>query len=380
MQLSVIILNFKVHYFLEQCIISVQKALDGIDAEIIVVDNNSSDDSCEMVKKLFPTVKLIENKENFGFPKGNNIGVAQAKGDYLCILNPDTVVAEDTFTKILNFVTSSAVEMKNKKTGIIGCKLIDGTGNFLPESKRGIPTPFVAFTKVFGLYKISNYFGKYYAQHLSENQSGNVEILVGAFMIMKRNLYNEIGGFDENCFMYSDDIDLSYRVLKLGYKNYYFAETSVIHYKGESTIRDEKYIKRFQEAMNFFYKKHFKKSIIFDVFMKMGAFVFSILKQKQQKNAVRKIDEYIFFTKRSIQLELNKTITYLSDFELFTNDFNKNIELIFDTESFSFKEIIDFMNTQKSKNITFKNYISSSDYLIGSNNANDIGQIIFCQN
>lgn len=156
-------------------------------------------------------------------------------------------MAEDTFQKVI-----ARHEAISHSSGIIGCKLIDGTGNFLPESKRGVPTPWVAFTKVFGLYKISNYFGKYYAQHLTQNQSGKVDILVGAFMFMKRDLYNEIGGFDENCFMYSDDIDLSYTVLKNGFENYYFHETSVVHYKGESTLRDGKYMKRFQEAMNFF--------------------------------------------------------------------------------------------------------------------------------
>ena len=182
MQLSVIILNYNVRYFLEQCILSVQKALEGIDSEIIVVDNASSDDSCEMMMAKFPNIKLIENATNLGFPKGNNIGVAQAKGEYICILNPDTVVAEDTFKKLL-------AKSCQVSAGIIGCKLIDGTGNFLPESKRGVPTPWVAFTKIFGLYKISNYFGKYYAQHVSHNESGNVDILVGAFMMMKRELY-----------------------------------------------------------------------------------------------------------------------------------------------------------------------------------------------
>jgi len=259
MQLSVIILNYNVRYFLEQCVLSVQKALEGIDGEIIVIDNASSDDSCKMMKTKFPHIKLIENKDNLGFPKGNNIGVAQAKGEYICILNPDTVVAEDTFSKILN------TKNWTLNTGIIGCKLIDGAGNFLPESKRGVPKPWVAFTKIFGLYKISNYFGKYYAQHLSENETGKVDILVGAFMVMKRELYLEVGGFDENCFMYSDDIDLSYLVLKTGKSNYYFHETSVIHYKGESTVRDGTYMKRFREAMQFFYKKHFKKSWVFDV-------------------------------------------------------------------------------------------------------------------
>ena len=369
MQLSIIILNYNVRYFLEQCVFSVQKALEGIDSEIIVIDNASSDDSCEMMKTKFPHIKLIENQDNLGFPKANNIGVAQANGEYICILNPDTVVAEDTFSKILN------TKNWQLNTGIIGCKLIDGAGNFLPESKRGVPTPWVAFTKIFGLYKISNYFGKYYAQHLSENESGKVDILVGAFMMMKRELYLKVGGFDENCFMYSDDIDLSYLVLKTGKSNYYYHETSVIHYKGESTVRDGTYIKRFREAMQFFYKKHFKKSWFFDLMMQAGSVVFSLLKKNQQKNEVRNIDEYIVFTKENLKLELSKKTTYLSDFNHFEHQSQKNIEIIFDTTSFSFTEIITFMQLNKSKNISFKNYILSSNYLIGSNNSNDRGQI-----
>lgn len=383
MQLSVIILNYNVRYFLELCVLSVQKAIQNIDAEIIVVDNNSSDDSCAMMKEYFPNVKLIENKTNFGFPKGNNIGVDQAKGEYICILNPDTVVAEDTFEKILNAVTSSAVEMpnlqhatRNTQLGIIGCKLIDGTGNFLPESKRGVPTPWVAFTKIFGLYKISDVFGKYYAQHLAENQSGEVDILVGAFMVMKRRLYLEVGGFDENCFMYSDDIDLSYMVKKSGRENYYFAETSVIHYKGESTVRDEKYMKRFQEAMNFFYKKHFKKSLFFSGFMKIGAFVFSKIKKSQQKNRSKIIDNYIFFTKSELQLPLEKPVTYQSNLLDFSPNNKSQTEIIFDIQSFSFKEIIDFMQKHKAATITYKMYLPQSKVIIGSNHANDIGEII----
>ena len=373
MQLSVIILNYNVRYFLEQCVLSVQKALEGIDGEIIVIDNASSDDSCEMMKIKFPQIKLIENKDNLGFPKGNNIGVAEAKGEYICILNPDTVVAEDTFSKILN------TKNWQLNTGIIGCKLIDGAGNFLPESKRGVPTPWVAFTKIFGLYKIFpkvNLFNKYYAQHITENETGKVDILVGAFMVMKRELYLEVGGFDENCFMYSDDIDLSYLVLKTGKSNYYFQETSVIHYKGESTVRDGTYMKRFREAMQFFYKKHFKKSWIFDLMMHVGSFVFSLLKKNQQKNEIRTVDEYVVFSRENLELHLPQKTTYLSDFNQFVNQPQKNIEIIFDTTTFTFTEIITFMQLNKSKNLSFKNYISSSNYLIGSNNSNDRGQII----
>ena len=372
MQLSVIILNYNVRYFLEQCVLSVEKALEGIDGEIIVIDNNSFDDSCAMMKQRFPHIKLIENKENVGFPKGNNMGVAQAKGEYLCILNPDTVVAEDTFTKILNTKNWSL------NTGIIGCKLVDGTGNFLPECKRGIPTPWVAFTKIFGLYKLSNVFGKYYAQHLSENQSGEVEILVGAFMVMKRELYLEMGGFDENCFMYSDDIDLSYMALQKGKINYYFHETSVIHYKGESTVKDGTYMKRFQEAMNFFYKKHFKVSVFFSLFMKIGIVIFSFLKMFQGKSQPKKVPEtYVLISdneeiKNKLEAKLQKEVRLAS----LDSEIAKSSEIILDANYVSFKDIISFIEQNKNKSHTFKILPPNSNFIIGSNSSNDRGEVI----
>ena len=375
MQLSIIILNYNVRYFLELCVLSVQNGIQDIDAEIIVIDNNSQDDSCEMMKKRFPNIKLIENKENSGFPKGNNIGVAAAKGEYICILNPDTIVAEDTFSKVLAFAK------KQKELGIVGVKLIDGTGNFLPESKRGIPTPFVAFTKITGLYKIlPKTFGKYYAQHLSENQTGKVDIMVGAFMLMKRDLYLEIGGFDENCFMYSDDIDLSYMALKKGKSNYYFHETSVIHYKGESTVKDETYMKRFQEAMNFFYQKHFRVSLLFSVFMKVGIVFFSMVKKCQGKpKPMLRPEKYILVSEDEVLREkLENKWKTLVELQQITKSFSKNIktEIIFDQNQLDFKTIIQVLETNKNKNFTFKILPESSDYLIGSNSSFDRGEVI----
>ncbi|MBA4154882.1 glycosyltransferase family 2 protein [Flavobacterium sp.] len=389
MQLSVIILNYNVRFFLEQCVLSVQAALQHIDGEIIVVDNNSSDASCQMMKTRFPNIKLIENKENTGFPRGNNIGVAEAKGEYICILNPDTVVAEDTFTKIL--ITEPAT--RNPQLGILGCKLIDGTGKFLPESKRGIPTPWVAFTKIFGLYKFFpkvRMFNQYYAQHLTENQSGNVKILVGAFMVMKRDLYIEVGGFDENCFMYSDDIDLSYRLLKSGKMNYYFCETSVIHYKGESTMKDGTYMKRFQEAMDYFYSKHFKKSAFFSVFMKVGSFFFVFLKKNKKGVPNRRIDNYVLISENELLKEkleklLGKNVKLLST--SFKNELpsmlkrtDTNVEVIFDQNNLSFSNIISAMEEFKNERITFKIIPNSSDFMIGSNSSNDRGEVVMIEN
>ena len=384
MQLSVIILNYNVRYFLELCVLSTQKAIQNLDAEIIVIDNNSSDDSCAMMKLRFPNIKLIENKENFGFPKGNNIAVAQAKGEYICILNPDTVVAEDTFEKILAFAKSKT------DLGIVGCKLIDGTGNFLPESKRGIPSPWVAFTKIFGFYKLfpnGSLFNKYYAQHLDENQTGKVDILVGAFMMMKRELYNQLEGFDENCFMYADDIDLSYRTLLFQKQNYYFHETTVIHYKGESTVKDATYMKHFRDFLNFFYKKHFKQSVFFNLMARFGAFYFSVVKLFQGKPKAKNPPSHFVLvsdnetTREKLENKLQKNAerTLLENGKIvFSQTFSeqKNTEVILDTNYLSFTQAIAFFETNKNKSFTFKLLPIQSNFIIGSNSSNDRGEVI----
>ncbi|TRX36789.1 glycosyltransferase family 2 protein [Flavobacterium sp. ZT3R18] len=388
MQLSVIILNYNVRYFLELCVLSVESALENIDSEIIVIDNNSSDDSCEMMKTRFPNVKLIQNDQNVGFPKGNNIGVEHASGEYICILNPDTVVAEDTFEKVLAFAK------KQIDLGIVGVKLIDGTGNFLPESKRGIPTPWVAFTKITSLYKLfpkSNRCNKYYAQHLDENQTGKVAILVGAFMFLKRELYNKVGGFDEDCFMYSDDIDLSYMVLQKGKTNYYFHETTVIHYKGESTIKDGTYMKRFQEAMEFFYRKHFKASFLFSVPMaigvKIGIVFFSLTKRIQGRTKIKSIPKNYLLLSSSVTLAkiiavgVQKKVDFLDwktekKVNLSSISIRNGAQIILDNEFVSFKECINIHERHRNKGITFKIMPKNANFIIGSDSSNDRGEVV----
>lgn len=255
MQLSIIIVNYNVRYFLEQCLLSVQKATEGIDAEVFVVDNDSKDDSVEMVQKKFPEVHLIANKDNPGFSKANNQAIRISKGKYVLLLNPDTVVEEDSFKKCLKFMD------KTSDAGGLGVKMIDGSGRFLPESKRGFPSPWVAFCKTFGLSSIfpkSELFNQYHLGFLDENENHPVDVLAGAFMMMPKSVLDEIGLLDETFFMYGEDIDLSYRIIKGGYRNYYFAETTIIHYKGESTRKGSlNYVKVFYNAMIIFAKKHF---------------------------------------------------------------------------------------------------------------------------
>jgi GT2 family glycosyltransferase len=256
-QVSVIIVNYNVRYFIEQAIVSVKKAAKNINFEIIVVDNNSSDASVEMLLQKFPEITLIANKENVGFGRANNQGIKIAQGSHILLLNPDTVLQENTLEVCLNFVQNTP------DCGALGVKMIDGKGNFLPESKRALPWPKVAFYKMSGLARLfpkSSTFGQYHLGYLDKDENHQVEVLSGAFMFFRSALLSKIGGFDEDYFMYGEDIDLSYQVLKEGYKNYYLADTSIIHYKGESTKKGSlNYVKVFYEAMLIFARKHFTK-------------------------------------------------------------------------------------------------------------------------
>lgn len=377
MQLSVVILNYNVRFFLEVCVQSVQAALKNIESEIIVVDNNSSDDSVEIIKKNYPNVHLIACNENYGFPKGNNIGVDKAKGEYICILNPDTIVAEDTFEILLDAAS------KINDLGAVGCRLIDGGGRFLPESKRGIPTPWVAFTKVAGLYKFfpkSSLFNRYYFGSIGENEASEVEILVGAFMLMRKKVYQEVGGFDERCFMYSDDIDLSYTLLKTKRKNYYSPSTTVVHFKGESTVKDAKYMLRFREAMEFFYQKHFKKSYIFSLLMKIGSWWFSYVKAQNKGDVRLPVEQYYVCTDSTILHEIvvnkvGKEVKLISLDDLQKMNFTCS-EIIFDPNYVTYRTILQCMQQKKNRGVYFKILSCDHRFYLGSHDSNDRGEIV----
>ncbi len=257
MKLSIVIVNYNVQHFLEQCLHSVFAATNNVESEVWVVDNNSVDGSVEMVKEKFPQVKLIASKENLGFSKGNNLAIRKSIGEYVLLLNPDTLVEEDTFEKVVDFMD------KTPKAGGLGVKMVDGKGIFLPESKRSLPTPTVAFHKISGLSSIfpkSKKFGKYHCGYLDKNENHEIEILSGAFMLMRKEALDKVGLLDEAFFMYGEDIDLSYRLIKSGYKNYYFSDTRIIHYKGESTKKSSvNYVFVFYNAMIIFAKKHFSQ-------------------------------------------------------------------------------------------------------------------------
>lgn len=254
--LSVIIVNYNVKHFLSSCLNSIYSSLKDIPAEIFVVDNDSSDGSVSMIREKFPEVHLIENSDNEGFAKANNKALKIAKGDFLLLLNPDTLVQENTFSECLDFFA------KNPKTGGLGVRMIDGTGQFLPESKRGFPGIWTSFCKISGLYKWfpnSSFFNRYYLGHIPEFQIAKIEVLTGAFLMFPRKVMEKIGMLDERFFMYGEDVDFSYRINQAGYELYYLPTTTIVHYKGESTKKSSvNYIKTFYGAMILFVDKHYQ--------------------------------------------------------------------------------------------------------------------------
>lgn len=256
-KISVVIVNYNVKYFLEQCLYSVRAALLGMESEIFVVDNHSADGSVEYLRSKFQEVIFLENTDNPGFAKANNQAIAQCRGEYVLLLNPDTVIGEEGLRTLCFFMD------EHPEAGAIGVKMLDGHGVFLPESKRAFPSPWVSFCKIFGLSKLfpkSRIYARYSLPYLDENKRHKVEVLAGAFMMLRHEALDKTGLLDESFFMYGEDIDLSYRMVLGGYKNYYIPER-ILHYKGESTKQgDMKYIQAFYGAMLIFFRKYYPHS------------------------------------------------------------------------------------------------------------------------
>ncbi|MCA0380870.1 MAG: glycosyltransferase family 2 protein [Bacteroidetes bacterium] len=258
MQLSIIIVNYKVRLFAEQCLASLRLATKHLQAEIFVVDNNSDDGSVAYLQPLFPEVTFIAKAHNIGFACANNDALWRCKGEYVLFLNPDTIVAEDALS------TSVAYMQVHPRCGGLGIQMLDGAGRFLPESKRGFPSPATSLYKQLGLYKLfptSPRFARYYMGHLPQHTTAEVDVLAGAYMLVRKSVLDAIGGFDEKFFMYGEDIDLSYRIKQAGFYNAYFADAAIIHFKGESTAKGSmNYVRVFYQAMQLFVQKHFQGS------------------------------------------------------------------------------------------------------------------------
>ena len=245
MKLSVVIVNYNVRLLLEACLKSVQKAMTGIEGEIFVVDNHSSDDSVAYLEPRFPDVHFIANKENMGFARANNLAIRQSQAEYVLLLNPDTVVYENTLRESLAFMDS------HPEAGGVGVRMLTREGEPAPESRRAVPTPWIAFLKMIGFSR------RYYMSHLPWDQPGQIEVISGAYCMLRRKALDQVGLLDEDFFMYGEDIDLSYRLLKGGWQNWYLP-FDIIHYKGESTQKSSfRYVHVFYQAMLIFFRKHY---------------------------------------------------------------------------------------------------------------------------
>ncbi|KFC19774.1 glycosyltransferase family 2 protein [Chryseobacterium sp. FH1] len=277
MKVSVIIVHYQVKDLLRNCILSINRYFQGFDYEIIVVDNDSPNPEWKVLINEFHNVHFIELKENLGFSKANNIGVRSANGEYVFILNPDTEIEGDYFKEILDFADSQ------KKIGALGLRMHDTDGTFLPESKRSVPALINSFEKLFT--KLNNDSKTYYRNDVAETEIAEVEVMTGANLLMKKSLYEEVGGFDERYFMYGEDIDLCYTILRKGYRNIYYGKYSILHYKGESTVKDKVYLDRFFGAMDIFIKKYYKKQKPFQyLLMKIGLKFKHFIEEKKIKN------------------------------------------------------------------------------------------------
>ncbi|AZQ43678.1 glycosyltransferase family 2 protein [Nonlabens ponticola] len=368
-QLSIIILNYNASAFLELCVESVLVATQNIKSQIIVADNASTDNSLMRIKQYSNQVEIIEFDKNYGFSKGNNLAVQQATGEYICLLNPDTIVGSNVFDECYAFAKPalSGVEVAQSQVGFIGVQLIDGSGTYLPESKRRVPTKSGVALKKIGVDS------KYYDQRFTQDERAKTEVLVGAFMMGKKSTYEKLGGLDERYFMYGEDIDLSFTALKNGFHNWYLGDLKIIHFKGESTIQDKKYRERFYNAMQLFYAKHHPES-------KWSQWLVNKFAQVMINKTPKSIEQKIDVDRRQIVISED----YDSDrFEVFTLDQllesnfltdTVNLEIIWDTKTIERQEIISFMSFHGNR-WTYRFLNHSRSTISGSDSSNSRGVV-----
>jgi hypothetical protein len=284
--LSVIIVSYNNKKLLKQTIDSIYDTRQNINFEIIVVDNKSTDGSVELIKQNYNQVKLIENKNNLGFSKANNIGIKQSKGRYILLLNSDTIVTDNCFEKCIKYMK------QHPDIGALGCKVVLPDGKLDPACKRSFPTPEVSFYRMTGLSKLfpkSKRFGKYNLTYLDEDEIHEVDCLVGAFMMVKRETIEQVGLLDEDFFMYGEDIDWCYRIKNAGWKIVYYPEAQIIHYKGGSSDKkNPKLIYEFYRSMYLFYNKHYKDKYSFLTTLLVYSGIGTILALKLVLNAFKR--------------------------------------------------------------------------------------------
>ncbi len=393
MKLSVVIVNYNVRYYLEQCLDSVLKATKNIEAEVLVFDNHSKDGSVDYLKTRFPQVHFIESNHNLGFARGNNVAIRQSQGQYVLLLNPDTFVGEDVLADTLAFMEA------HPKAGALGVRMLKNTGEPALESRRGLPSPMTAFYKMCGLcarFPKSRRFGRYYMGYLPWDKPSQIEVVSGAFCLLRRKVLDDVGLLDEDFFMYGEDIDLSYRVLKGGYENWYFP-ASIMHYKGESTQKSSfRYVHVFYDAMLIFFRKHYSHlnilitwPIRLAVLFKATIALFGMMIERGRKAVglgARKRShesEYVFVGSRQAcddfsQLVKKKGLSarYIEgDSRSLPDGHHGQVELdntrriiniVYDTESYTYGQILELFSRQPKPHVQLGTFSRRNNIIITS--------------
>ncbi len=373
-ELSIIIVNYNVKLMLEQCLLSVIKASQGIALEIIVIDNNSSDLSIEYLKPKFTEVTFIENKENLGFSTANNQGIRMSKGEYVLLLNPDTIIGESVLSSSLDFMRN------NPRAGAHSVKMLNAHGQFLLESKRGFPSPWNSFCKMSGLSSLfpnSKFFSQYQLRYLSPDTLHKVDVLSGAYLFIRKKALDEVGLLDEDFFMYGEDIDLSYRIVLGGYDNYYLP-IRILHYKGESSKRgDMRYYHNFYGAMLIFFNKYYARSgWAMSVLIRTAIFLLELLakcqsKLKGEKQLRESIDKLYVINSSEDEVLDSKIRTSLNPQKIIKIESLENLvkeqivhHVLFADKSLSNEQALAFMDKFKKKDITYYFYNNISGQII----------------
>jgi N-acetylglucosaminyl-diphospho-decaprenol L-rhamnosyltransferase len=376
--LSIIIVNYNVKYFLEQCLCSVIKAMQKIEGEVLIVDNHSTDGSLDYLQKRFASVRYLINEKNEGFAKANNLALLEAKGKYVLFLNPDTIVAEDSLEKCLLFLED------RPEGGALGVRMIDGRGRYLKESKRGFPSPWVAFCKMSGmsaLFPNSRFFAQYYLGFLNENADQVIDAISGAFFLVKKQALEKSGGFDEQFFMYGEDIDLSRRIQQSGFLNYYLSGTTIIHFKGESTKKDFRYVQQFYKAMSQYTKKYGvgNSSAILtgmiQVAIKIRTGIALIGNRLSSKNPGNKSNpDFFLLGDRDCAESLRKWSSF-QKLSIVNTEYEAQEIILCEGRGFSFKAIIGIFQRSVPKR-KYRIHASSSQSIVGSHSKNAGGMSI----
>ena len=383
-KLTVVIVSYNVKDYVCQCLLSLRRALRDIDAEVCVVDNHSGDGTVDFLRKKIPEIKVVASPHNLGFARANNLAIRQTESEFVLLLNPDTFVGEQTIRQSLDFMDEHA------EAGGLGVRMLKIDGSDALESRRGLPTPMVAFYKMVGLcarYPKHRRFGQYYMGYLSWNEAARIDVISGAYCLLRRKALDEIGLLDEDFFMYGEDIDLSYRLLKGGYENWYLP-SKILHYKGESTEKSSfRYVHVFYKAMLIFFRKHYSQmSLLLSLPIKITIYgkAFTTLLQIQ----MGKLRRYLGFVERRPQQPLYIFLATAENLEKCRKiavgkgleaqyfevvpDGHLSMELpadrpicaVYDTSAYRFEEILELFSKNPVGNVKIGTFLPENNMII----------------